>query len=450
VRSPRSSAARTDALRTGGAALWLLLGVGCAGCNDGAAPDPGPDAAVLDASWAGLLARTPTHFTDLVDTNRIGWSALHANRLPAARLAGGVPGARAAGELAELYGDLARVDSLAWQAMVETWESRSGLPEGSAVTWFVGLAAMESGQSDLAQAWFARAKDATDPRVAQAAQVLAGRDTLDEPLADTLGNPLLERFDAHFEARRSVQLMGLLEEGVRPIFEETSATGLQRSFFDPQLNWTAEAVLRSEAAQRSAEGLDALIFSGCLTAEDLTQETARIAAGGRHGTLCALAPSWAQLGVEPNLGETDDAEQARLIVRALDAAVDPWRKALGDSLTDDGAELLDGLNLPGVLRSRYLLALARHALAADHPRQALAIVQVAMDLEKPRQIGPLNPPGFYAVTAEAQLLTGHTREALDALQVLADAYPELAGVDEVVGDLAILQGLDRHGDSKEN
>jgi hypothetical protein len=130
--------------------------------------------------------------------------------------------------------------------------------------------------------------------------------------------------------------------------------------------------------------------------------------------------------------------------------MDPWRHNIGKELTDDGAELLDGLNLAGILRSRFLLALARYALVADHPRQALAVIQMAMDLENPRKIGPLNPPGFFAATAEAQLLAGHTREALDALQVLSDAYPELAGVDEVVGDLAILQGLDRHGDSKEN
>lgn len=455
MHSTRHSTVSDRVLRTCGGALAPLLGVALAACGGPPEPVEGPSTALLEASWVGHLVSAPERFTELVDTNRMGWSALHANRLPGARLAGGVPGSRAAAELAELYGDLARVDSLAWQAMVETWEGRSGLPEGSAVTWFVGLAALESGNSDQAQAWFNKAAQATDPVVAQAAKALAAQAmssqaALAEPLSDTQGNALLERVDAHREARRSVSLKGLLEEGQRPIWEETSAAGHQRSFYDPQLNWTAEAVLRSEASRSTVEGMDALLFSGCLTVDDQVHETARIAAGGGRGTLCALAPSWAAVGVNVGLGDTDDAEHARGIVRALDAAVDPWRKSLADGASDDGAELLAGLNLPGVLRSRFLLALSRHCLGAGHPRQALAVVQMAMDLEHPRQIGPLNPPGFYAVTAEAQLMTGHTREALDALQVLSDAYPELAGVDEVVGDLAILQGLDRHGDSKEN
>ncbi len=447
VPSPVPDRARSRHLLAG---LGLLAALGTGSCGSGEPQPLAPGSAALDGSWVGHLVQDPASFTALVDTNRMGWSALHANRLPAARLAGGVPGARASAELAELYGDLARVDSLAWQAMVETWEGRSGLPEGSAVTWFVGLAALESGDAAAAKGWFSRASGATDPAVAAAASALAARPSLDEHVADTGSNPLLERFDAHLEARRSVSLMGLLDEGQRPIFEEQSAQGHTRSFYDPQLNWTAEAVLRSEASRSAHAGAEALLFSGCLTVADLTAETARIASGGRKGTLCALAPSWAGVGVDISLGDSDDPEQARAVVRSLDAAVDPWRKALGEGLDDDGAELLEGLNLPGVLRSRFLLALARHCLAAGHPRQALAVVQMAMDLEHPRQIGPLNPPGFFAVTAEAQLLTGHTREALDALQVLSEAYPELAGVDEVVGDLAILQGLDRHGDSKEN
>jgi len=62
----------------------------------------------------------------------------------------------------------------------------------------------------------------------------------------------------------------------------------------------------------------------------------------------------------------------------------------------------------------------------------------------------LNPPTLFAVSAAANLRTGRTREALDALEVLVGAYPEIKGLDETVGDLAVLQGLDRAGDSREN
>jgi hypothetical protein len=34
--------------------------------------------------------------------------------------------------------------------------------------------------------------------------------------------------------------------------------------------------------------------------------------------------------------------------------------------------------------------------------------------------------------------------------VLTSHFPEVQGLDETIGDLAILQGLDRQGDSKEN
>ncbi len=445
TRSPATAAAQGLIL----AALPLLSACSTA-CEEAPTALGAPDTAVLDASWVGQLVTTPATFTALVNDNRMGWVALHANRLPAARLAGGASGARASGALAGLYGDLARVDALAWQAMVETWEGRTGLPPGSAVTWFVGLAALESGDTEQARAWFAKAAEADDPAVAAAAVVLAEQTDLSSAAIDDDSNPLLQRVRAHREARRSVSLMGLLEEGVRPIWEETTEAGHTRSFYDPQLNWTAEAVLQTEADGGTADGMEALIFTGCPTEADLEAERERIAAGGARGTACALAPSWARLGVDTSLGEEDDPEAAREIVRSLDRAVDAWRKEVSSELSADGAELVDRLNLPGVLRSRFLLALSRHALAAGHPRQALAIVQMGMDLEHPRTIGPLNPPGFFATTAEAHLLTGHTREALDALQVLSDAYPELAGVDEVVGDLAILQGLDRHGDSKEN
>jgi len=45
---------------------------------------------------------------------------------------------------------------------------------------------------------------------------------------------------------------------------------------------------------------------------------------------------------------------------------------------------------------------------------------------------------------------GRTREALDVLVLLEGGYPEVAPLKELVGDLAVLQGLDRQGDSKEN
>jgi hypothetical protein len=129
--------------------------------------------------------------------------------------------------------------------------------------------------------------------------------------------------------------------------------------------------------------------------------------------------------------------------------LDAWKESLVARATEEGRALVEDLQLVPLLRGRMLLAQARRALQAGHPRQAQALLLLARDLSHPRDISPLNPPLLYAMLAETHLRTGHTREALDALEVLVEAFPAVVGVDETVGDLAVLQGLDRRGDSKE-
>ena len=52
--------------------------------------------------------------------------------------------------------------------------------------------------------------------------------------------------------------------------------------------------------------------------------------------------------------------------------------------------------------------------------------------------------------AAAQLGMGQTREALTSLAPIKNHHPEAQALLEWLGDLAVLQGLDRQGDSKEN
>ncbi len=65
------------------------------------------------------------------------------------------------------------------------------------------------------------------------------------------------------------------------------------------------------------------------------------------------------------------------------------------------------------------------------------------------------------LTGRAVLVVGAGRVALEKIEgllavgaeitvVAPQVLPEVEGLDETVGDLAILQGLDRQGDSKEN
>jgi len=163
-----------------------------------------------------------------------------------------------------------------------------------------------------------------------------------------------------------------------------------------------------------------------------------------------VGPTLTALGLSADLGAQDDSEAARLWVRALDQHLDAWQARRAETASPEAQELLDGLQLVAIYRSRLLLDRAREALKAEHPRQALAFAQLALDVEHARSIGPLNPPGLFAVLALANLETGRTREALDALEVLSASDPRVRGLDETLGDLAVLEGIGRDGDSKEN
>ncbi len=200
--------------------------------------------------------------------------------------------------------------------------------------------------------------------------------------------------------------------------------------------------------QAPADQLAALLFGPVAFGSELAAEASR--ATEAPGTFGASGPALASLGLEPELCAEDDAEWARRQVRQLDAALDAWAAGARDGATPDGQALLDDLQLVPIYRSRLLLALGRKALLAEHPWQALAFAQLALDLESSRGINHVNHPGLRAIIVEAQLRTGHTREALDAIQPLLGGYPAAKGLNEVLGDLAILQGLDRYGDSKEN
>ena len=407
------------------------------------APQQEVDATPLGGSWIAQVVGDPAAFTRVVDADREAWIALHRSDLPAAARGEGPAAIRARWELAKLYADLGRLDALAWQSTAATWESRTGIPQGSALPWFAALAAGELGAAERAAAWLTRATDAADPAVRQAAAWLAGG-AEGAPPAD---NPLVDRWLLHAAARDGGEAGALYEWAVGPLLSERGEGGAVRKFYDPQVLWTLAERTRP-APEALPGGLEGLLFSGCLEAADLEAEHRRLSDGGAPGSSCLRGASWEALGLDLLPGPDDDPERARAAVRALDRVLDPWAVALAES-AGEGRELLDQLGLVPLLRSRVLLAMARGALEAEHPRQALALAQLALDLEHPREISPINAPGLFAVLAEAKLLTGHTREALDTLQVLVDAYPEATGVDEIVGDLAILQAMDRRGDSKE-
>jgi len=452
----------------------------CAFLLLGSCSQPANDISALESplagSWADQIVSEPSRFNELMQaTNREGWIAFHSNdyRGAAKAFQGDGPSdelarARALWELALLFEDLARTGDLAWRSTFATWTEKSSIPAGSALTYVAGLASRDQGDHQVARAWLKLTANAKDPQVAQAAAALLELDAVDRPLqAEGEQPPLMERFNAHVQARETGAIEELLLLAAEPLVTETETTAkgrpLERKFWDPQILRSAASGYRLQVSQllqveeplaslsQPAEGalpMAALLFGPAATSELLSAEAK--AGGATPNALGANGPQLQHLGLAAAFSETDDQEWTRRHIRELDVKLDAWVEASRASANADGVALLDDVQLVVVFRSRLLLALARKAILADHPRQAKVYAQQALDVESSRGISPVNHPGLLALIVESQLRTGHTREALDALQPLVESYPCLTGLDEVMGDLAILQGLDRYGDSKEN
>lgn len=406
--------------------MILALAIACTGGEPPAEKIVSP----LDASWVADVISKPATFDQAVSDNREAWIAYHRSDLREAIRLGGFAGDRAARDLALLHADLGVVSSEAWASSMTTWEKKGQLPDDSAIAWFAALAALETGDEATARTWLEKASNANDAQVRGAAAALAARPDLSGPLPDASGNVLLEQFNANLGSRISGQLDGL---GIDDAIWVEAAGDHERAFHDPMRHWSLADVHGDVGSV--PDGITGLLFSACLDAQSAS---------------CATSTA-TSLGIDADLAGEDDPEKARELVRSLDVALDAWAGEQEDALGDDGRALLDDLALVPRLRAEVLLGLARDAIADDRPRQALAMAQLALDLERPREVGPVNLPGLYAVLATANLRTGHTREALDNLHVLTGSpLDEAHGVKEIVGDLAILQGLDRQGDSKEN
>lgn len=392
---------------------------------------PAPPARVggLAESWIAAVVAEPARFTQTVDAGgREGWVALHANDWPTAAATDGAAAQRADASLAELHTILARLHARAWLDLGRTWEGRGSVPADSAFPLFVSAAAREAGDAVTADRWLTVARASTRAEVA----ALAG-DWAD-PLASAAAGELPERARAHARARRDpAALPALLPLLAAPAWREPAGAQGERAFWDPFVHRTLAAAHRARAEARpDPEGLAAELFLPRL---------------GPPGG--ALDTDLTALGLALPVG-ADDPEACREVVRGLDALLDPWAAQLAHGAPPDGQALLADLRLVPATRARVLVGLGQEALVSGRPRCALAYADLALDHESPRAIGPTNPPTLFALLAAANLETGRTRESLDALEVLSGTFPEVAGLDETVGDLSVLVGLTRSGDSREH
>ena len=416
--------------------------------------------------WVGDIVREPSHFTTLMnETGRDGWIAFHKNDLETAAgsFTAGPARARAEFALGVLQSDLARMSGFAHERLFREWELAGALPKGPGAPTIAALAARCSGAPKEAwEGWVMKAKGGSADAFLAVLDTQEGLwPTADAPEGDPLAHdPYQRRRGLHTQARNG-ELAALVAASGTPLIVE-SEPGFERKFYDPCVHQTLSEAWFGRAAKSAGvegqdwkataavwakpeTGLSGTLFAPWLTSADLTAE---LTTATNPGVLGATMPALDGLGVARTSTE-DNLDEAKDQARKFTEAADGWRKALGDTATADGKALLDDLRLTDKVRQEWLTARARQALIENRPQQALAYAQLAVDATDP-SVGVGNSPGLLAVLAEAELRNGHTRESLDAVQRLAETRPEVIGLKEIIGDLAVLEGLSRQGDSKEN
>ena len=395
-----------------------------AGCSSSSSPEP-TRPGLLDRGWIVEIVRDPTAFRAAVDAPDAngGWPILHRNDWLGALQAGGPPALRAATELARLHHVLAELQDDAWVSLGTKYLAIGGPAADSAFPAFVWAAASDAENTEAIHTWQSRAAKTPGLLTPDWTAPLAPPATATGPLAD--------RARAHAAARSGTgDLDSLRLAAAQPVVTEHAANA-ERALWDPWIHDTLSVAYTAKATAAPA-GLGATLFSDHLAGSEMKVDE----------TLTALG-----LAVP---GGADEAEACRELVRGLDARLDPWLLQLGNSVNDDGRALLHDLSLVPATRARVLTTLAVEALDSARPTCALAYAEMARDHEQGRAITAVNSPTLYATLAAANLRTGHTREALDALSVLTTAFPEVQALTETVGDLAVLEGIHRSGDSREN
>lgn len=398
--------------------VWLLIA--CTGC---AGSDP-PAAEGLAESWIQELVQEPQRFAETVGENRDGWIALHRNDWIAAMGAGGVPATRATVELSRFYAVLSGLSNRSWLTLAERLPKRGQIAPDSLYPLFFRFAADLSGREAEARSWQDLAVRSSDPRVARIAGNWAG---VRPPSAAPAEDELSGRMAIHRAMREGAgDLATFRSVASQPLVVEP-VPGASRELYDPLVYETLRIATERPLAT-PLSGLPAELFSGSLAGKTSEQLLAQL--GG-------------------SLPATDDDTACRDAVRAADVRIDAWERQLSALPGDEGHSLLADLELIRGFRSRWLVDLAV-SVVEDRPACALALASLATDYEQGRKIGPINSPTLFAVTASARFRLGDVREAKDALRALVLAFPEVVAVDETIGDLAVLDGMGRIGDSREH
>jgi hypothetical protein len=146
----------------------------------------------------------------------------------------------------------------------------------------------------------------------------------------------------------------------------------------------------------------------------------------------------------------DDTESARAWINHFDVQLDQWQETTIADSSEEGRQIAFDVMPLEIYRAGLFRHQARLALINGNAMQAMIFLNSAFHVDQPRQIGPRNRASFFLLRAEARLMSGRSREALEDLLIIAESYPHVHGLQETVNDLAIMQSSSRSGDSKEH
>jgi hypothetical protein len=398
-----------------------------------------------ELGWLDVVADHPEQVEDLFRrTGDAPWIAWHSHRYADAwqQLQGSAPeaAARAALDASLLYTDLDRLTAEATLTLVQEWPD---LPADSGA-W--------------ATAWLAdrRPEDPYRARLRPEDQALLG---------EAPAGP--DRLALWREAAGGQRTDELLAALAQPWLEEKAGDVTHR-WWDPvgyaalAAAWSQRAAPFVDAPPEPAPGaLERALFAPWLDAADLAVARQRqtpptpcesawhrcLRAPSAGEALTADNPAPTRLGPDlwTRAGMTD-GEAARGAGRRVREALTAWSGTLEGR---PGGAVVRDLGLADRLRQRWAVDTARALLLDRRCEAAQALLEPAMDVTS-RGPGPANAPSLFTTLAHARLQCGRTREALDVLQPLLQVHPEVRTAYEVVADLAVLRGIHRLGDSRED
>jgi len=377
------------------------------------------NAIVGHKNWVSSIQEDPSELIALINEHRPALIALHKGDLSGATNTpnAGTIGRRAQFELSRLHLRLAEVNRYSWLQIVTEYKTRTGKEAPAMLRGYAQLADYKS----------------------------VSHNDFPEEIHTTLD--IVESAFNDDGAGASVPLVIMLSQRTWETFEN------KVRLYNP-LTHQYLASLYAQTPSSGLSDLPALLFSNCATDAVRPRWSGPYRGVPESSLYCTSDGLLAAAGLnlaapQRALGEEDEPQKAREFVRTLDDAVTAWSVELSKGPNPEGVALVNELQLTAIYRTQSLLALAEALLDAERPRQAAAVAMLAQDLQAPKQINHINSPILFAILAEAKIRTGHARAALDYLEVLVSAFPEVKGLDETVGDLVVLQNLNRQGDSKE-